>query len=292
MVSTLFYYYSLKEGTKLIQVKNVSKQYSNKKVLDNISVEIEKGKLTALIGPNGAGKTTLLNMVGRLLPYDTGEIEIDDLEVRDWNSNDLAKRLAILKQANSMHAKITVSELMAFGRFPHRKGRIGPKCRELIQNSLEWLGLEEYKHAYLNSLSGGQLQRAYIGLVLCQDTDYILLDEPLNNLDMKYSVEIMKILRYLVDELGRTVVVVLHDINYAAAYADNIIAFKNGSVFINDSVENVLQKPIIDELFDTDVEIIEHNNQRYCLYYNDSLEEIVNNFTETDVYSAVNYYGM
>lgn len=253
----------------MIEVKNISKSFKEKTVLEDVSVEIEKGTLTAFIGPNGAGKSTLLNMMGRLLPYDKGQIKVNGTEVKEWATNDLAKELAILKQANSMYTKITVRELMAFGRFPHEKSHIGPKCRELIQQSLEWLGLEEYEHAYLSTLSGGQLQRAFIGLVLCQDTDYILLDEPLNNLDMKYSVQIMKILRYLVDHLGRTVVVIVHDINYAAAYADNIVAFKDGQILMDDAVENVFQKPIIDQLYDTNVEIIQHNNQPYCLYYNE-----------------------
>ena len=259
----------------MIEVKNVSKKYKERIVLEDVSVEIEEGTLTAFIGPNGAGKSTLMNLMGRLMPYDTGEIKVNGTELKDWNTNDLAKELAILKQANSMHARITVRELLAFGRYPHKKGHIGPKCKRLIQQSLEWLGLEEYEHAYINTLSGGQLQRAFIGLVLCQDTDYILLDEPLNNLDMKYSVQIMKILRHLVDEYGRTVVVIVHDINYAAAYADNIVAFKNGQILMDDTVEKVFQKPVIDELYDTDVEIIQHQNQPYCLYYNKSTTSFV-----------------
>lgn len=254
----------------MIEVENITKTYKNKIVLDDVSIEIKKGTLTAFIGPNGAGKSTMLNMMGRLMPYDEGSIYVDNIEVSEWATNELAKNLAILKQSNTMQAKITVKELMAFGRFPHKKGAIGPKCRKLIQNSLEWLGLKEYENAYLNTLSGGQLQRAFIGLALCQDTDYILLDEPLNNLDMKYSVQIMKILRYLVDHLGRTVVVILHDINYAATYADQIVAFKDGQVFVDDTVENVFKKPIIDQLYNTDVEIIHHENQYYCLYYNES----------------------
>ena len=256
----------------MIQIQNVSKQYKNKTVLDNVSLEIEPKTLTAFIGPNGAGKSTLLNMIGRLSAYDTGIIAIDGLEIADWNSEELAKKLSILKQANSLHARITVRELMAFGRFPHKKGKLGPKCKALIEKSLTCLGLEEYEHAYIDTLSGGQLQRAFIGLILCQDSDYILLDEPLNNLDMKYSVQIMQLMRHLVDDLRKTVVVILHDINYAAAYADRVVAFKNGQVFMNDTVDQFLQKPVIDALYDTDVEIIQHNNQAFCLYYNKTLE--------------------
>lgn len=259
----------------MIQIQKVNKFYGNKSVLKDVSLNIEKGKLTALIGPNGAGKTTLLNMIGRLTPIENGEIIIDDTEIHDWDQNELAKRLAILKQANAMNARITVRELLAFGRFPHRKGKIGPKCRQLIHHSLKYLGLEDLEHTYLTDLSGGQLHRAFIGMVLCQDTEYILLDEPLNNLDMKYGVQIMNILRNLVDDLGRTVVIVLHDINYAATYADHIIAFKNGEKLIDDLTENVIEKSVIDELFDMDIEIIEHNKQKYCLYYKDKSNRFI-----------------
>lgn len=264
----------------MIQIQKVNKFYGNKSVLKNVSLNIEKGKLTALIGPNGAGKTTLLNMIGRLTPFENGKIIIDDTEINNWDQNELAKKLAILKQANTMNARITVRELLAFGRFPHKKGKIGPKCRELIRHSLKYLGLEDLEHTYLTDLSGGQLQRAFIGMVLCQDTEYILLDEPLNNLDMKYGVQIMNILRNLVDDLGRTVVVVLHDINYAATYADHIIAFKNGEKFIDGLTERVVKKSVIDELFDMDIEIIEHNRQKYCLYYKDRSNRFIKDTQE------------
>ncbi|HHX66902.1 MAG TPA: ATP-binding cassette domain-containing protein [Gallicola sp.] len=253
----------------MIQVEHVHKNYGNTPIIKDLSLTIEKGKLTALIGPNGAGKTTFLNMIGRLTPVDGGKILIDGKDLSHWNRNDLAKRLAILKQKNTMTAQITVRELLAFGRFPHMKGKIGPKCKQLIKHSLKYLGMEEYEYTYLNDLSGGQLQRDFIGMVLCQDTDYILLDEPLNNLDMKYGVQIMNILRDLVDEMGRTVIIVLHDINFAAAYADRIVGFKDGEKFIDDVSTQVIQKPVIDELFDMDVEIIKHNQQNYCLYYQD-----------------------
>lgn len=271
----------------MIQVEHVHKNYGNTPIIKDVSLNIEKGKLTALIGPNGAGKTTFLNMIGCLTPFDEGKIVIDGVDTHHWNRNDLAKYLAILKQKNNINAQITVRELFAFGRFPHMKGKIGPKCRELIKQSLKYLGMEEYEHTYLKDLSGGQLQRAFIGMVLCQDTDYILLDEPLNNLDMKYSVQIMNILRNLVDEMGRTVVIVLHDINFAAAYADQIIAFKEGEKFIDDLSTSVIQKTVIDELFDMNVEVIEHNHQNYCLYYQDRKQFFVHSVQELNEFKKV-----
>lgn len=271
----------------MIQVEHVHKNFGNTRIIKDLSLNIEKGKLTALIGPNGAGKTTFLNVVGGLTPFDEGKILIDGKDLSDWHRNDLAKRLAILKQKNTMNAQITVRELLAFGRFPHMKGKIGPKCKELIKQSLDYLGMQEYEHTYLKDLSGGQLQRAFIGMVLCQDTDYILLDEPLNNLDMKYGVQIMNILRNLVDELGRTVVIVLHDINFAAAYADRIIGFKDGEKYVDDVSNSVIQKHVIDELFDMNVEVIEHNLQKYCLYYQDRKEHFIHNVHELKEFKKV-----
>ena len=263
----------------MIQFQNVSKNYTKQTVIENVSLTIEKGKLTVFIGPNGAGKSTLLNMMGRLIPYDHVEIIVEGKEIRKWQQNEFAKKVAILKQTNTMNAQITVRELLAFGRFPHVKGRIGPKCQELIRNALNYLGIEDLEYTYLSDLSGGQLQRTLIGMVLCQDAEYILLDEPLNNLDMKYALQIMKILRNLVDDLGRTVVIVIHDINFASAYADNIIALKDGKKFGDASAEQMMRKPIIDNLYDMDVEIIDYKNRKYYLYYAENNDELTYNET-------------
>ena len=265
----------------MIQFQNVSKNYTKQTVVENVSLTIEKGKLTAFIGPNGAGKSTLLNIMGRLIPYDEGEIIVEGKEIRKWQQNEFAKKVAILKQTNTMNAQITVRELLAFGRFPHVKGRIGPKCQELIRNALNYLGIEDLEYTYLSDLSGGQLQRTLIGMVLCQDAEYILLDEPLNNLDMKYALQIMKILRNLVDDLGRTVVIVIHDINFASAYADNIIALKDGKKFGDASAEQMMRKPIIDNLYDMDVEIIDYKNRKYCMYYEENNDELT--YKETNL---------
>lgn len=251
----------------MMEVRNVTKTYGGTAVVNNVSLPIEDGKLTACIGPNGAGKSTLLEMVSRMIPQDTGDIYLDGNEVRSWKKGEFAKRLSVLKQTNQMTVRLTVRELVSFGRFPYTKGRLNNNCHAVIDSSLNYLGLSELQNRYIDTLSGGQLQRAMIAMVLCQDTDYILLDEPLNNLDMSFGVQMMQTLRRLVDELGKTVVTVVHDVNFAASYADNIVAMKNGQLFASGPVEHMITKPILDDLYNMDVDVIERKGKKYCLYY-------------------------
>lgn len=251
-----------------MDIQHVSKQYGEKKVVTDVDLQIPEGKLTALIGPNGAGKSTLLSMMSRLIPKDIGEIYVSGKEVKTWKQNELAKKLSILKQANAVQLKLTVRELVAFGRFPYSKGRLTEKDDLKIDESLEYLGLKDLADEFIDTLSGGQLQRAYIAMVFAQDTDYILLDEPLNNLDMNYAVQIMKILRDLVDHHQKTVIIVLHDINFAASYADEIIAMKNGEVFASGPTQEIIQKEVLDQLYGMNIKICEIEGRRFCLYFN------------------------
>lgn len=251
----------------MMNIDNVSKQYGDEIVVQDVTLPIEKGKMTACIGPNGAGKSTLLEMVSRLIPQDKGYIYIDGGEIKSFGKGDLAKRLSILKQTNQMNVRFTVRELVSFGRFPYTKGRLKPDCHRIIDESLDYLGLIDLQDRYIDTLSGGQLQRALIAMVLCQDTDYILLDEPLNNLDMNFGVQMMQTLRRLVDELGKTVITIVHDINYAAAYADNMVAMKGGKLFASGTVDEIITKEVLDELYEMDVQILENNQTKYCLYY-------------------------
>lgn len=251
----------------MIDLAGVNKAYQGKSVVDNINLTIQEQQLTAFIGPNGAGKSTLLSLVSRLVPKDTGEIYLDHNEVRTWKSNELAKKLAILRQSNELNLQITVRELVEFGRFPYTKGRLTQEDHQLVEEALKHLGLTKLTDQFVHTLSGGQLQRAYIAMVLAQDTDYILLDEPLNNLDMNFAVQIMQILKKLVTELGKTVVIVLHDINFAASYADEIVAMKEGQLFTQGKINEIIQKAVLDELYEMDIRICEIEGRRFCLYF-------------------------
>ncbi len=251
----------------MIQVKEITKFFGKKPVVQDVSVDIVSGKITSFIGPNGAGKSTLLSMVSRLLNADTGEVLLDKADVRRWKSDDFAKRVSILKQSNFMNVRLTIRELVSFGRFPYSKGNLKPEDEEKVDEAIQYMNLEDIQHNYLDELSGGQRQRAFIAMVIAQDTEYILLDEPLNNLDMKHSVQIMKILRKLVDELGKTVVIVLHDINFASVYSDNIVALKDGKIVKQGPTCDVIDECVLKDIYDMDFNIQEINNQRICVYF-------------------------
>mgnify|MGYP005982983999 CR=1 FL=1 len=251
----------------MIEIKNVSKKYGDKLVVSEIQLPVQEQKLTAFIGPNGAGKSTLLSMMSRLIPKDTGEIYLDQNEVKTWKQNELSRKLSILKQANNINLKLSVRELVSFGRFPYSKGRLKEEDHQKVNEALAHLGLTELADTMIDTLSGGQLQRAYIAMVIAQDTNYILLDEPLNNLDMNYAVQMMQILRRLVDEFGKTVVIVLHDINFAASYADEIVAMKDGKLFAHGTTDEIIQSETLNRLYDMNIRICEIEGKRFCMYF-------------------------
>ncbi|MGL4831958.1 MAG: ABC transporter ATP-binding protein, partial [Propionibacteriaceae bacterium] len=213
----------------MIELKGASKRYGASDVtIGPVTLDIPSGGIVALVGPNGAGKSTLLTMMGRLLGMDDGSIAIAGLDVTKTPSRELAKTISILRQENHFITRLTVRQLVGFGRFPHSQGRLNVHDEEIISRAIEFLDLGDLEHRFLDQLSGGQRQRAYVAMVLAQDTEYVLLDEPLNNLDMKRSVQMMKHLRSAADSLQRTIVIVMHDINFAAHYADHMVAMKDG----------------------------------------------------------------
>ena len=252
----------------MIDIKDVSKHYGTKTVISEVCLPLKDEQLTAFIGPNGAGKSTLLSMISRLITIDAGQIYLDHNEVKAWRSNELSKKLSILKQSNGVNLRITVRELVSFGRFPYSKGRLTSEDQEMIEYALEKLGLVEMADDRIDTLSGGQLQRAYIAMILAQDTDYILLDEPLNNLDMNHAVHLMQTLRRLVEDEHKTVLLVIHDINFAASYADEIVAMKDGKIFAHGTTAEMIQPHILNTLYEMDIKICELDGKRFCMYFN------------------------
>ncbi|WP_311080011.1 ABC transporter ATP-binding protein [Paenibacillus polymyxa] len=251
----------------MVEVKNVSKRYGNKNVVDQVSVTVPKGTITSFIGPNGAGKSTLLSMISRLTDSDEGEIFIDGQAVSLTKSEELARKISILKQTNDVNIRLTVKELVSFGRFPYSKGRLNSEDRKMVEQSMAYMGLEDMKDKHIDLLSGGQRQRAFIAMILAQDTEYILLDEPLNNLDMKHSVQIMKTLRGLVDDLGKTILVVLHDINFASCYSDYIVGMKDGRLLKQGTADEMIDSQVLKDLYDMDIPIQQIGDHKICVYF-------------------------
>ncbi|KKB73492.1 MULTISPECIES: ABC transporter ATP-binding protein [Bacillus] len=251
----------------MIEVSHVTKQYGDQTVVEDAAVSIQKGKITSFIGPNGAGKSTLLSMVSRLIAPDSGEVRIEGKEISAYKSDDLAKKISILKQSNKIDIRLTVRELVSFGRFPYSQGRLTKEDWTYVDQAIDYMKLKDIEHKHLDQLSGGQCQRAFIAMVIAQDTDYILLDEPLNNLDMKHSVEIMKLLKKLVVQHGKTIVIVIHDINFASVYSDRIVALKNGRIVKEGPTEDIIQTPVLKEIYDMDIPIQQIGDQKICVYF-------------------------
>jgi iron complex transport system ATP-binding protein len=252
----------------MIEISQLSKRYADTVVVDNVTLTLPAGGVTAIIGPNGAGKSTLLSMISRLLPMSAGRVLVDGIDVVTGDSAALARRLAILRQDNHLPMRLTVRDLVAFGRFPHTGGRPTVADAAHVERALGYLGLTDLAGRFLDQLSGGQRQRAFVAMVLCQDTDYVLLDEPLNNLDMRHAVEMMQLLQRAARELGKTVILVLHDINFASCYADRIVAMNDGKLAYFGTPQQLIRPAVLRELYQLDIAVHEVDGQRICIYYN------------------------
>ena len=265
-----------------MKVTELTKQYDGKTVVDGVSFEIPKGKVLSLIGPNGAGKSTVMGIISRLIARDAGLVDFEGRDIAKWKSKELSKRLAILTQSNQIQMKLTVRELVAFGRFPYSGGRLTAEDEAVndtssgegefldeavIDRAISYMELEEMQDQFIDELSGGQRQRAMIAMVIAQDTEYVLLDEPTNNLDIYHATNMMKIVRRLCDELGKTVILVLHEINYAAFYSDYICAFVDGKIAKFGTVREVMTRQTLSQIYKVDFEILEIEGKPLSIYY-------------------------
>lgn len=251
----------------MIIATGVKKYYGTTPVVDDVTITLPSGGMTAIIGPNGAGKSTFLSLISRLIGMDAGVVTVDGLDVVNTPGDTLARRLSILRQDNHMTARLTVRDLVAFGRYPHSKGRLTAADKGHIDRALAYLELTELEGRFLDELSGGQRQRAFVAMVLCQDTDYLLLDEPLNNLDMKHAAGMMKLLHRASRELGKTVVTVLHDINFASWYSDHIVAMRDGKVIRQGSPQEIVTPETLRDIYDMDIQVLEIDGRRVSLFY-------------------------
>ena len=250
-----------------MNIVDLNKKYDGKQVVNSVTFEIPKGKVLALIGPNGAGKSTVMGMISRLIAKDSGAIHFEEKDLSKWKSKELAKKLAILTQHNHIQMKLTVRELVAFGRFPYSGNRLTKEDNEMIDKAIAYMELQEFEDRFIDELSGGQRQRAYIAMVIAQDTEYVLLDEPTNNLDIYHASNMMRTVRRLCDELGKTVILVLHEINYAAFYSDYVCALVNGEIAKFGTVEEVINKETLSEIYQVDFEIIYVKGKPLSVFY-------------------------
>ncbi|MEM7286338.1 MAG: ATP-binding cassette domain-containing protein [Actinomycetota bacterium] len=250
-----------------MEVRGVTKRYGDRVVLDVPELTIQPGGVTALIGPNGAGKSTLLSIAARLLDADSGTITIAGLDVGTTPSAEVARTVSVLRQDNQVAVRLTIRELVEFGRFPHTGGSLTLADQAIVEESIHAFGLEPLQHQRLDQLSGGERQRAFIAAVLAQSTDYVLLDEPLNNLDLQQADRTTRQIRRLADDFDKTVVVVLHDVNIAAHHAERLVALRNGRVVLDGAPGDVINPDGIQALYDLDLPVSEIDGRPAALHF-------------------------
>jgi iron complex transport system ATP-binding protein len=252
--------------------ESVNIGYGERLIVKDLSVRIPDKKITTIIGPNGCGKSTLLKAITRIISLQSGDVVLDGKSISKEQTKKLAKKMAILPQTPESAAGLTVGELVSYGRFPHQKGfgRLTKKDYEVIQWALEVTGTADYKFRPVDSLSGGQRQRVWIAMALAQETEIIFLDEPTTYLDMAHQLEVLELLQTLNAEQERTIVMVLHDLNQAARFADYIIALKDGEIVKAGTCEEVISRDVLKEVFHIDAVIGNdpRTNKPMCTTYN------------------------
>lgn len=269
--------------------------YGERLIVKNLSVDIPDKKITTIIGSNGCGKSTLLKAITRIIPHQSGNVLLDGENISKGNTKELAKKMAILPQTPESASGLTVGELVSYGRFPHQKGmgRMSRKDYDVINWALEVTGTSDFKYRQVDALSGGQRQRVWIAMALAQETDIIFLDEPTTYLDMAHQLEVLELLQKLNAEQERTIVMVLHDLNQAARFADYIVALKEGEIVKAGTCEEVITHDVLKKVFQIDAAIGRdpRTNKPMCITYNLLKGEDQHEKMDTPVYSAVGAIG-
>jgi iron complex transport system ATP-binding protein len=246
--------------------------YGEKIIVDDLNLNINKGEITTIIGANGCGKSTILKTLARVHTANSGVIYLDGKMIHKIPTKEIAKKMAVLPQSPEAPSGLTVYELISFGRSPHQGGfgRLSEKDRNVIQWSLEVTGLALFADQPVDALSGGQRQRAWIAMAIAQETELLLLDEPTTYLDMAHQLEILQLLDKLNKEEGRTIVMVIHDLNHAARFSHHMVALRGGKLVKEGSAEEVMTHDVLKEVFHIDAEIVKdpRTNKPVCLSYN------------------------
>lgn len=241
-----------------LYTKQLDIAYESRLIVEDLNLSIPAGKITALVGANGSGKSTILKTMARILKPRKGSVFLDSRAIHQQSTKEVAKQLAILPQNPVAPDGLTVGELVGYGRFPHQKG-FGSQTkedREIIRWAVEVTGMVDFFDRPVDQLSGGQRQRAWIAMALAQQTDILFLDEPTTFLDMGHQLEVLKLLKKLNEEEGRTIVMVVHDLNHATRYAGHMVAIKQGKVVSAGSPEEVMTQEVLRAVFGIEADII------------------------------------
>ncbi|CDP53928.1 MAG: ABC transporter ATP-binding protein [Devosia nanyangense] len=252
-----------------VSVDNLTVAYGSHSAVNGVTLSVPKGKVTVLAGPNGCGKSTLLRAVRRLHAAQSGKVLLGDVDISRLKEKELAREIGLLAQSPSAPEDMRVEELVRLGRYPHQSMMQpwSPEDGDAVENAMFGTGVAQLRDRRLGSLSGGQLQRVWIAMVLAQETDVICLDEPVNHLDMAHQIDCLDLVSRLNRERGRTVVLVLHDLNLAARYADRLVFLKEGKVVKAGDPAELMEEKLIGEVFGIQCRVIEDpvHNRPMCI---------------------------
>lgn len=246
------------QASSYLTAEGLSVGYGDVTIVKDVSLEIAPGAITALVGPNGCGKSTLLKAFARILTPKSGRVTLDGRSIRDYPTREVAKKMALLPQGPVAPEGLTVTELVAQGRFPHQTlfRQWSPGDRAAVEKAIQMTDLEEFAERPVQSLSGGQRQRCWLAMVLAQDTPLLLLDEPTTFLDLKVQVDLMALLSRIVAEEGRTMLLVLHELNLAAAFADHVVMMREGEIVAEGAGTEVIRPDELQSVFDLRSDVI------------------------------------
>lgn len=256
-----------------IRAEAITVAYTQETILDRLSIDIPKGKITTIIGANGCGKSTLLKALTRMLPVKEGAVYLDGQVISQLPTKEVAKKMALLPQVLEANEGITVYELVSYGRFPHQNGlgHLSDQDRQKIEWALELTQMTAFSNHFVDQLSGGQRQRAWIAMALAQDTDIICLDEPTTYLDLNHQLEVLELLQELNHKSQKTILMVLHDLNLSARFSDYMIAMKKGVIDFHGTVDQVMTPAILKHIFEIEAHILPHPQQGYPILLTYSL---------------------
>ncbi|WYP27467.1 ABC transporter ATP-binding protein [Alkalihalobacillus sp. FSL W8-0930] len=254
-----------------LQTEALDISYGDRDIVKGLDLEIPEGQITTIIGPNGCGKSTILKTMARIHNAKKGAVYLDGTAIHKESTKTIAKKMAILPQTPEAPSGLTVTELVSYGRFPHQKGfgKLTKEDHDLIYWALEVTGMLEFHDRPIDALSGGQRQRVWIAMALAQETDLLLLDEPTTYLDLAHQLEILQLLERLNKEQGRTIVMVIHDLNHAARFAHHMVALNAGTIVKEGMPEMVMTSEVLERVFNIDAEVVRdpRTNKPVCLTY-------------------------
>lgn len=232
--------------------------YDERIIVQELNLEFKPGQITAIIGPNGCGKSTILKTMARLHPALSGAVYLDGKVISQSPTKEIAKKLAILPQTPESPDGLTVYDLISYGRTPYLSGfsRLNKHDLEIIDWAMEVTGLIDIQHQAVDTLSGGQRQRAWIAMAIAQETDLLLLDEPTTYLDLAHQLEVMQLLEKLNQDEGRTIIMVIHDLNHASRFAHQLVALKHGKIVKQGTAEEVMTRDVLKQVFNIDTAIV------------------------------------